>query len=313
VRELDDLRHVTLRGAVTTDSVTVETDLTLDAAGHAMITADALSRVGVDTAHPLASRLPADAFAAFATRTRVDDRAALVHAITSTAVGILGTRVTDPTAAQLDIDALFAQVGEETAAGISHEPEGGFEFTALFSQRDDGTAARAALTTLSRAPWLRAARFGDTAVTVTFANNVLTLRPHEDHPSAAPARVQAAADAGATAPVSPPQPPPALALAVVGNALVVVMGGHIDAALAALAARASGPAPAVLGSAQGSAIAGADLAGLVRTTPGADEHPVVRATYSAERNGANVVGHGRIVLPPAIIRGALRGALQPSR
>ncbi len=314
VRELDDVQHVTLRGSVTGEAVTLETDLTLDAQGHAMITADALSRVGIDTSHPLASRLPPDAFAAFATRSRADDRASQVHAITSALVAILGSRVADPAAALRELDGLFAQVGEETAVGVAHEPEGGFEFSAVFSQRDDGTAARGSLAALARTPWLRAARFGDTGLTVTFANNVLTLRPQESRttpPPARPASATPTADAGA-APTSPPAPPPAVAITVVGNALVVVVGGHLDAALAALAARGNGPAPAVLGSSQGSAVAGIDLAGLVRTAS-ADEHPVVRATYSAERNGASVVGHGRLVLPPAMIRGALRGALQPTR
>ena len=303
VHELDDVQHLTMRASVAAEAVTVESDLTLDAHGHGMFAGDALSRVGVDLAHPLAMRLPTDAFAAFASHTQHVDRNALVDAVASSVIGVVGTRVADPEAARRDVDALFAQLGDETAASISHEPDGGFEVTALFTQRDDGTAARAALATLAAAPWLRNAHFGDTGIRVALAQDVLTLRAIEAH--AAPhAHAPAATDAG-TSP-SAPEAPRVVSISVSGNVLAIVVGAQSRVPAAEVVS------PAALTGTTGSFVAGADLSGLVNGG-GADERAVLHASYSAERTGERVVGHAQMVLPPAMIRSAMHGALPGGR
>jgi hypothetical protein len=308
VRELDDVRHLTVRGAVAADGVTVESDLTLDANGHGMLVRDANSRVGVDPSHPLVNRLAPDSLAAFSTRTQTQDRAALVDSVVQSVVGVLGSRIGDPDVARRDVNALFAQLGDETDLGVAREPEGGFEVTAAFAQRDDGSAARAALANLARAPWLRAARFGDVGVTVSFAHDVLTLRTQETRHAANPRAGSRVAPVAAGTETAAPEPPRTVALSVVGNVLVAVIGTHVDTTLAAIASRASGPAPAVLNGTRGSFVGAVDL-GPMLSGMADDEHPIARFDYAAERRGDDLVGHGRVVVPPSVVRAGLRNAL----
>jgi hypothetical protein len=94
--------------------------------------------------------------------------------------------------------------------------------------------------------------------------------------------------------------------------LSIVVGGHVEGTLSALGAGRGGTAPAVLNNANGSFVAGVDLGALVNT--GSEEsHAIVRAEYTTDRNGGDVVGHGRITLPPAVVQTAVRSALQVSR
>jgi hypothetical protein len=64
----------------------------------------------------------------------------------------------------------------------------------------------------------------------------------------------------------------------------------------------------VLNGTHGAFVGGVDLSSLL---PGSsdDEHPIARFDYSAERRGDDLVGHGRVIVPPAVVRVGIRSLL----
>jgi hypothetical protein len=294
-----DVRRLTLRASVTPEQVALDTEADLDPAGRSSLARDTLARVGAGGDHPLASRLAPDSAVLLASRATPAEHAALVTGMLDAVLEVLGERVPDRAAARQDLAALVARVGDGIVLGTARDAQGGLEQTAIFALTDGGAEARAVLARLPRAAWLRGLRLGDAAVSVQARNQVLLLRLPP-----APTRSEArGADAGTPA---VPAPPRAVALAVVGDALVVVAGSRPEAALAAVGPRASGPSPAVLAQAPAAPLVFAADVGALRGAPVGRE--VVSVTYGAAREGELLVGRGRLAVPGGLVT-ALLGML----
>jgi hypothetical protein len=297
--QMADVTRLTVRATVG-EQLTLESTLALDARGHSALVHDALARVGTGSGHPLARRLAPDSFALFASHATPEAHAALLTWASEALLQVLGARVPNAAAARADLAALFARVGDGVVLGHARAQGDQDEQTVIFSLTDDGTEARAALTRLARAPWLRGLRVGDAAVNVSSRNHSLLLRLQP----ASGARTRGAVETA-----------PALALAVVDNALVLVTGAHPETTLAALGPRAEGPAPSLLAQMPEGALAGALDLGAVRGAPG--ERAVVSFVYGATREGEQVIGRGRITVPgrvgAALSRGMMRSVMRGVR
>lgn len=293
-RAAGDLTRLDLDADVGASSVTARAALALRADGASALARDALARAGAASTHPLAAYLPPDAALVAATRGAADARAAMLRAAVDAALRVLGDRVPDRAAARADLEALVAHAGDEAALAVARDADGHPELTVVLAQSDRGEAARDALARLARAPWLRALRVGAEPFAVSA-------------PSRGTVLVRAAPRAG--------EAPSSLALGVRDGALALVTGRRALASLDALALRAGGPLPALLGpgAPEGSAVGALDLGALgpQARREGADPLPL-RFAYATAREGRGVVGRARIEVPGAAV-GLVRRLLGAAR
>ncbi len=275
---LSDVVQAQIHATIHDDAVLLAATLSLPLEGTSALAQDARERLGAATEHPLAAMLPPDARLAVATR-GVDAGHAVLTAVIEAGLRVLGVRVGDPTTARADCTALGARLGDEAAVGIAPDAPRGVEVTAVLSQSDGGTAARAALVRMGSARWFRSLRLGGPVQIVHSPHGtlVLTLPPSHDPLPADPG------------------PPESLALGIRQGALGMIVGRHARMSLDAMTARGSGPPPSVLGNETGSLIAGLRPG----TVPPTDDGDRVDIRYDARREGTAVIATGTARVPDA--------------
>lgn len=278
---LRDVRSLTLRGAVRPEGISLTAEVPLDAAGTTALARDALTRAGAPMEHTLANRLAADAVAVLAARGSAERTRQQIHTATQTLLRVLGSRVSDPAAAQADLDALFAQTSDAVALSVAPDaptaptpaartsaapsasagadpsaappaPAPTLEVLAVFSQADRGVAARAVIARMATAPWLRTAHLSESPLQVRTTRDgalVLRLPPAPAAAAPSPSAAPSAGDPSTPPPpsASAPSVPSELAIAVANDALVFAASPNAERALTAMAARATaGVAPRAL-------------------------------------------------------------------
>lgn len=180
--DLAALRSLTLRGDVGPHGVDLAVRAHFPASVGGWIAEDARARLELTGANPLLGMLPADAFLTVGSRTSRSMRRATLTALTHAALRVLGDRVSEPDAARRDLDVLFASAGESLAFSVTPDSQRGWAFVLAMSQTDRGAAARAALTRMLSASWLRGIRLGGTVQVSPLRDGVLVTgtRPDTD-------------------------------------------------------------------------------------------------------------------------------------
>lgn len=283
---LSAVRRATLRADVSRERVELSVDLALPADGATLLSADARDRSAVPLEHPMAALLPADAVFMLGDRAPAASRAETLRRITASAIRVLGDRVTLASAARTDLDALVSHTGDDLALAVARDAPEGLEVSLALSQTDSGAGARAALSRIAAAPWLRGLRVGAAPSVTAIRDGVVITR----------------AATGTPGTLSPPS----LAMGVRAGALVMVLGRHAQASLDASSLRASGPAPALLGSLRASVAGALDLASL-----GLRVSSPVSFTWGAQPAEGGLSATLRVTAPTAALALALRGAMQP--
>jgi len=313
-----DLRSITIKLTVESNALVIDATGSLDAAGTSTIVQGTARTISMPSVHTLTGRLAPDSSLAGGWRTPAEDLRTHLQNVARMTLDVLGSRVPSPALAQADFEALFAHVGDEVAFSLARspapaqprrparagqEPEapalGPWEFTVLASQEDNATGARAALSRIARAPWLRGMRFGTAAPTVTAARNAVVLRiPPRPEPIAQPGERQAA---------RAPQINAELGLAVSQGQLAVLWGANVRDQLRRLDSRTAGPAPNVLASAnEAPFVFGVDARALRGESPPAP----LRLSWSASREGSTLESRFHLTLSEQVLR-MLRRARRP--
>jgi hypothetical protein len=315
---LADLRRVTVRLDVQEASLKVTAVGELDPEGRSVLAQESARRLNAPTAHPLAGRLVSDAPLAVASRGSAEGARASARAIVRLALDVLGSRVPSADVAATDLDALFAHAGDSMvlslARGPAPAPAAGrsnasasptapqpapWELTALLSQDDGGVAVAAMLPRLARAPWLRGARLGEVAPTITTQRNAVILRLP---PAPRPAQMPAGGLLEDSRRRAVAEPPSEFSIAVSNDALAFVWGPSARDQLRRLDARTAGPVPTVIAAANGPFVAGLDARALRRNEPGAP----VRLTWNSTRQGPTLSSRLDLDISGEVLR-MLRG------
>lgn len=294
-----DMRRVLVRLEVQPTALLVDVDAELDAEGRSDLAVRTASAVGARTDHPLAGRLVAESPFAAAVRAPSDAMRRAAQGLTQIVLDVLGSRVPSADTARADLEALFANAGDELALSFSRAPRQPprptaatadesssdlWEFTALLSQADQGQSALALLPRLARASWLRGMRISEQPATVTTQRNALFMR-------LPPPRRAPSGSAEGRARSTPQRAPSELTVAVSNESLALMWGPSGREQLRRLDLRTAGAAPAVLGAAsEGPFVLGVDARALRGEAPPAN----ARLTWSAARDGS--VLHSRLRL-----------------
>ncbi len=278
---VSSVRRATVRADVSRERVELSVDLALPSDGATLLSADARDRAAAPLEHPMAALLPADAVFMLGDRAPAAPRAETLRRVTTAALRVLGDRVTLASAARSDLDALLSHSGDDLAVAVARDAPEGVEVSLALSQTDGGAGARAALSRIVAAPWLRGLRVGAAPTATAIRDGLIIARP------SAPGALGG----------------PSLAMGVRAGALVMVLGRHAQASLDASALRASGAAPALIGAMRASVAGALDLASL-----GLRVSSPLSFSYGARASEGGLTATLRATAPTAALALALRGA-----
>jgi hypothetical protein len=216
--------HVSLRQQM----LQLQLEVQIPSSSQSRFAVDARARCTVPREHPLATMLPADSVLAMSYR---GSESTSMPSVVALLTRVLGTRVSSPSVMQADLAALMATTGDAVVFSTSPDSFHALQYSLAFSLHGETTAARAVLSRIANASWLRTLRLG----------HAIAVTPVPDG-----FRIQSANTTE----------DPSLSIGVRANALIAVLGRNSTNTLNGFATRTSAPLLPWLAEPTGSIIAG---------------------------------------------------------